>query len=151
MALWDSLFLGHSVIMNRTSGEDLDSNGIRRGWDGLLAVGMFTGGNIFFKDMNLQVEFEPGALVFFDGTAQRHSIMEWYSEQRISNVFFVQRFVFNELGVDTTLSDLTRQAIRDSVWPLIATTTKKPKRQGQGQGHFSNSKPAPTHLTQLMP
>lgn len=144
LSLWDSLFLGHSVIMNRTSGEHLDSHGLRRGFDGLLAAGTFAEGDLYFKDMNVRLKFEPGTLVLFDGTAQRHSVLGWTGDQRISNAFFVHRSVFEELGLDTSLPDITIHDIAANIAPTKPPTGKR-KRRGQGQGRFSKStKPDPS-------
>lgn len=119
--------------MNRTSGEHLDSNGLRRGFDGLLAAGKFHGGDLLLKDLNLQVRFEPGTLILFDGTSQRHSILDWSGEQRISNAFFVHRSVFEELDLNNSLPDLTIEAIERNINPPAAPQRKR-KRRGRGKG-----------------
>lgn len=124
------MFLGHSVIMNRQSGEHLDEHGIRRGLDVLLAAGDFRGGDLFFKDMNVRVSMGPGTLVAFDGTSQRHAIEQWSGAQRISNAFFVHRYVFDELGVNTALPDITVGDVQGRIQPSNKTSSKKRKRRG---------------------
>lgn len=138
MSLWDSLFLGHSVILNRTSGEHLDSHGLQRGFDGLLAAATFQKGDLYFKDMNLQLQFEPGTLVLFDGTSQRHSVLNWTGEQRISNAFFVHRSIFEELNLNTLLPDITTHELAATI-ESCKSSGRKRKRKGQGQGRFSKS------------
>lgn len=128
--------------MNRTSGEHLDSRGLRRGFDGLLAAGKFHDGDLLLKDLNVQIRFEPGTLVLFDGTSQRHSILEWGEEQRISNAFFVHRSVFEELELNISLPDLNIEEIELNIKPPAAPLRKR-KRRGKGKGRYSRLPPAP--------
>ncbi|KAF8599815.1 hypothetical protein BDV93DRAFT_406781, partial [Ceratobasidium sp. AG-I] len=92
--IWVSDFFGHAVLMNKQSGEHIDVSGLRRGWDVIVAGGEFTGGAIYFRDMNILVRFEPGTMIAFDGTAQRHQIEKFSGCQRNSHVFFVHQSVF---------------------------------------------------------
>lgn len=128
--------------MNRTSGEHLDSNSIRQGLDALLAAGSFGGGDILFRDLWLRVRFEPGTLVLFDGTAQRHSIMKWHGDQRISHALFVHCYVFDKLGLDTALPDINLESIKETLWPSTGSTAAKRKRMGHGQGRSATAKHA---------
>lgn len=131
LAVWESLFLGHSVTMNRQSGEHLDEHGLRRGLDVLLAAGDFQDGALYLKDMNVRVRLAPGDLVAFDGTSQRHAVEPWSGAQRISNAFFVHRSVFEEVGLDTALQDITLEEIECRVEPRVCAPSKKQKRHGR--------------------
>lgn len=139
-AIWKSDFLGHAVIMNRRSGEHLDKNGVRRAWDILVAAGEFTGGSLFFKDLNVRIELLPGALVAFDGTAQRHEVEDFHGRQRISHVFFIHQSVFDQLGIPTSLPDLNIHAMMDRLLPSADNAPKKRKRAGREEGQAPRGK-----------
>jgi hypothetical protein len=118
--MWESIFLGKSIIVNRQSGEHFDKWGIRKGFDVLLAAGDFTGGEITFKDLNLRTAFLPGTAVFFDGTAYRHSIGNWQGKQRISNALFVHGSIFKQLEIDATLLLVNIRDVRDTITQVEA-------------------------------
>ncbi|KAG9118823.1 hypothetical protein FRC07_006474, partial [Ceratobasidium sp. 392] len=103
---WNTPFPGRAVLVNRQSGEHLDQNGVRRGFDVIIAAGEFTGGDFYFKDMHVRCPFLPGDLVMFDGTAQRHKIEPFEGRIRLSHVYFAHRSVMTEFGVDPTLEDV---------------------------------------------
>lgn len=124
-AIWKSDFLGHGVIMNRQSGEHLDKNGVRRAWDILVAAGDFRGGALFLKDLNTRIEFLPGTLIAFDGTAQRHEVEPFGGAQRISHVFFIHQSVFDEAGICTLLPDLNIQSLKERLLPSHANASKR--------------------------
>lgn len=132
--------------MNRTSGEHLDSHRLRRGFNGLLAAREFHDGDLLLKDLNVQVRFEPGTLILFDGTSQRHSILEWGREQRISNAFFMHRSVFEELDLNTSLLDLIIADIELNINPPAAPQRKQ-KRRGKGKGRSARLAPATNSRT----
>jgi hypothetical protein len=134
---WSSDFLGHVILANRQTGQHVDVNGIRRGVDILLAVGNFSGGTLYLKDVNICIPFLPGALVAFDGTAQRHAIEEFQGERQ-SHVLFVHWSVCQQENIDTTLPNLTLQDIMDSLAqeeaesaPQRAAPVHTPKTSGK--------------------
>ncbi|KAG9088167.1 hypothetical protein FRC07_012646 [Ceratobasidium sp. 392] len=156
--IWDSNFFGHAILCNRQSGEHLDKSGVRRGWDVILAAGEFNGGEMFFKDIRFIVSFRPGTLLAFDGTAQRHVILPFTGQQRISHVFFLHQSVFDELGIDTSLPDLNIQTMRERLGvstPISTPDSPLGKRKRSESEDFgpqatgssttpSNSTPSPT-------
>ncbi|KAF8593937.1 hypothetical protein BDV93DRAFT_414862, partial [Ceratobasidium sp. AG-I] len=91
--VWHSDFFGLAVLMNKQSAEHLDTAGLPHAWDAILASGEFTGGDMFFKDANVQTAIGPGDLALFDGTVQRHAVLPFEGPQRMSHVFFVHRSV----------------------------------------------------------
>lgn len=157
-----SKFPGRTVICNRQSGEHTDSNGIRRGTDVLYAGGDFYGGDVYFKDLALRIPLEPGTLLLFDGTSQRHSIEKWGGPQRFSFALFIHHGVAKQLGVNMALPDVTVQTALSHINALPrpkkrARPTKsdesskegdgrasKKKKSSNGKGKFSKSKPAIT-------
>ncbi|KAG9119310.1 hypothetical protein FRC07_005715 [Ceratobasidium sp. 392] len=112
-SVWHSVYPGRAVIVNRQTGEHLDKNGLRRGWDVIIAGGEFTGGEFYLRDMNLRCPFRPGDLVAFDGTAQRHKIEKFEGRIRLSHVYFVHESVLTEQGIATDLEDLYLSDIVD--------------------------------------
>ena len=79
--------------MNKQSGEHLDVAGVPHGCDVILVSGDFSGGQLYLKDLNILLTLEPGNLVMFDGTVQRHRILAFDGPQRVSHVFFVHQSV----------------------------------------------------------
>lgn len=159
-------FPGRSMICNRQSGEHLDSNGLRRGIDGLYAAGDFTGGQVYFKDLAIKVDFLPGTVLLFDGTSQRHAIESWDGAQRFSFALFVHRGVAKQLELDISLKDITADAalkhLHSVPRPKVAKRSRpvltvdqfddgsmdsrpsKKKKPGRGKGRFSKTKSAPS-------
>ncbi|QRV77079.1 2OG-Fe(II) oxygenase family protein [Ceratobasidium sp. AG-Ba] len=123
---WGTPFLGRAVLVNRQSGEHLDRQGVRRAWDVIVAGGKYTGGDFFFKDMNLRCPFLPGDLVAFDGTAQRHQIESFAGNLRLSHVYFVHRSVLEELGIPTNLPDV----YLSDIMSRVAFEARPPPTQG---------------------
>lgn len=102
--------------MNKQSGEHLDKAGVPHGCDIIIVTGDFQGGHLFLKDLNVLVTLEPGGLVLFDGTVQRHRILAFDGPQRVSHVFFVHQSVLTELGLDTLqLGDPTLDGLRQQL------------------------------------
>ncbi|CUA77145.1 hypothetical protein RSOLAG22IIIB_12564 [Rhizoctonia solani] len=132
--IWESKFPGLAVLMNKESGEHLDMNGVRRGWDVLLALGDFEGGSLYLRDLNVRVPFLPGTLVAFDGTRQRHLIEEFTGCQRISLVHFVHKSTVLHAGLSPSLPDLNLQDIVSQVSPPTQVLAKR-KKTSRGVGH----------------
>ncbi|CAE6472640.1 unnamed protein product [Rhizoctonia solani] len=104
--VWHSDFHGRAVLFNKKSAEHIDTSGVHRGWDILVAGGDFEGGGLFFKDLNMRIPFGPGDIIAFDGTAQRHAIEPFTGPQRISHVYFIHDSVFREHGIVPSLPDI---------------------------------------------
>ncbi|KAG8682044.1 hypothetical protein FRC08_015221, partial [Ceratobasidium sp. 394] len=83
--VWHTSFPGRAVIVNRQTGEHLDQNGVRRGWDVIVATGDFEGGDFYLGDVKVRCPFQPGDLVAFDGTALRHRIEPFSGRLRLSH------------------------------------------------------------------
>lgn len=115
LSIWGSVFPGHSLIGNRTTGEHLDSHGIRRGFEAILAGGSFTGGAPYLKDLHARLHLSPGTLLLLDETSQRHRVEEWHGKQRFSHAFSVHRSVFAELELPHTLPDVTLEFIKSTL------------------------------------
>lgn len=111
MSLWESIFPGHSLICNRTTGEHIDPNGLWRGFEAILASGTFSGGTLYLRDVNARLRLSPGTLVLLDGISQRHQVEPWKGAQRISHAFFVHRSVLSELNLPHILPDVTFESI----------------------------------------
>lgn len=113
LPIWHSDFPGYAILMNKQSGEHLDVSGVHHGCDVIVVTGDFGRGELYLRDLNLVLALEPGDLVLFDGTLQRHCILPFDGPQRVSHVFFVHQSILTELGLDTAnLQDPTLQGIR---------------------------------------
>ncbi|QRV79305.1 2OG-Fe(II) oxygenase family protein [Ceratobasidium sp. AG-Ba] len=104
--VWHSSYHGRALLVNQQSGEHIDTKGVRRAWDVLVAAGEFEGGEIYLVDSDIHIPFMPGDMVAFDGTSQRHEIRPFNGKLRISHVYFVHRSVLDELDVPMKLEDL---------------------------------------------
>ncbi|KAG8734047.1 hypothetical protein FRC12_018669 [Ceratobasidium sp. 428] len=104
--LWNSLYTGRAIIVNREAAEHLDRKGVRRAWDIILVAGDYTGGDLWIRNMKLFCPLLPGDLVAFDGTCHRHQVMPYTGSLRISHVYYIHQSVFDELGIDTHLADV---------------------------------------------
>lgn len=147
LSIWASLFPGHSLICNRTTGEHIDKSGIRRGFEAILAHGEFSGGELFLKDLNVQISLLPGTLILLDGTSQRHRILPWSGPQRYSNALFVHRSVLAELNIPHVLPNVTVEEISARLsrkvdlpsthapsTPLPALSHRKKRRHSDAEG-----------------
>ncbi|KAG8716652.1 hypothetical protein FRC08_009075 [Ceratobasidium sp. 394] len=131
--IWHNPFFGRAVAVNQETGEHLDVKGVRRGMDVIVAGGYYTGGELYLIDLDAEIPLLPGTLAAFDGTTQRHRIQKFEGSFRFSHVYFVHHSVFDQLGIDTTLPDLTIDMMQEG---LEAARPKGPpnhshKRKGE--------------------
>ncbi|KAG8724121.1 hypothetical protein FRC09_000268 [Ceratobasidium sp. 395] len=138
---WHNLFFGRAVTANQETGMHLDSKGVRRGMDVLIAGGYFTGGQLYLVDMNVEIEFLPGTLIAFDGTAQRHLIRKFEGDLRFSHVYFVHDSVFKELKINTSLPDLTVSRMRQGWEATKPRGPSKRKKSLKSKGASSAKAP----------
>jgi len=150
LAIWLSHFFGHAVLMNKQSGRHLDKAGVRHGGDMLVASGDFSGADLYLHDANIRTSFMAGDVFFFDGTVQRHEIMDFRGPQRMSHVFFVHQSVFKELGMEQD-TDKLRDPTIDLVQQQLdakpvrrvqrGQPSKKPSRSSRGGQKNHRAKP----------
>lgn len=154
LPIWHSDFPGQAILMNKQSGEHLDISGVRHGVDVIVVTGEFGGGQLYLKDLNVLLDLEPGDLVIFDGTVQRHRILSFDGPQRVSHVFFAHQSVFTELGIDTSgLQDPTLEGLRQRLKAFPAerraraeaarlATLQAERSRRSHRGGKNNKKPA---------
>ncbi|KAG9086951.1 hypothetical protein FS749_003263 [Ceratobasidium sp. UAMH 11750] len=124
--VWHTSFPGRAVIVNRQTGEHLDQNGVRRGWDVIVAAGDFEGGEFYLGDVKVRCPFQPGDLVAFDGTALRHRIEPFSGRLRLSHVYYVHQSLLTECDIAANFSDVYLSDLVDRIAPY----TRPPPIQG---------------------
>ncbi|KAG8734203.1 hypothetical protein FRC11_008748 [Ceratobasidium sp. 423] len=97
---WESIFPSMGLMENRQSGLHRDQRGAQHAGDFLYLLGSFKGGDLFFQDLNLSLEWLPGSAVIFDGRTLAHQVREWQGSRRVCVVHYLWETPFRELGVD---------------------------------------------------
>lgn len=90
------LWLGRSIIFNRTTPVHPDNNEMPQGWVPLLTLGSFTGGKLSVPALGAKLFYEPGTLVFIRGRALEHGVEHWEGEQRVCIAGFSHESVYAE-------------------------------------------------------
>lgn len=91
---------GRELLFNRLSGPHLDSQDPHLAWAALFAAGAFTGGEIYFPQLNLTVRLSPGDAVWVRGRVVVHQILPWAGGQRISIPHFTHTSFWREFGME---------------------------------------------------
>lgn len=83
-----------AALFNKETPEHNDGHSPLRGWDALSAAGDFEGGNIYFPELNVEIPYLPGDVIFLRGKILRHGIRPWVGKKRFSMAWFIHEDVF---------------------------------------------------------
>ncbi|GAA6014503.1 hypothetical protein JCM8202_001561 [Rhodotorula sphaerocarpa] len=75
------LFLAYSLVVNRQVAAHFDNRDPRYGWAGMSVFGQFVGGDLFFPDLNLRIEYRPGDILIFHSAILRHCVLDFTGER----------------------------------------------------------------------
>lgn len=102
---WQSDFSHLAIGINRTTHKHRDCGGVTHGIDFLLLTGnMTSGGELYLQDLNLTVEWKPGAACAFDGKLFTHEVLEWDGDSRVCFIYFAKRNVFEHFDLPLPLT-----------------------------------------------
>lgn len=100
---WHSEFPAIALMENRTTKEHRDDSGVFFCADFLYLLGSFVGGDLCLPDLNLRLEWVPGAACMFDGRTFTHSVRQWKGSRRLCFSHYLWKTSMEDLKV--TLPD----------------------------------------------
>lgn len=107
-AIDELLWLGRSIIFNRETPEHCDGRDMPEAWTPLVTLGNTTGGDLRLSDLNTDLFYEPGAIIFIRGGALKHAVLPFQGTQRIAIAHFIHWYTWEANGItgDTLLEPL---------------------------------------------
>jgi hypothetical protein len=110
---WTSRFPCFAVAFNRQTRLHRDTQGLKNGgMDVISVLGKFSGGNLRFQDLNMEVEWQPGSLGAFDGYNLAHEVLEWQGTHRVTLISFCRGTTWKGLKVDSSVATPTLQEVK---------------------------------------
>lgn len=96
---WPSAFPCLGIMENRRTPLHRDTNGAHFCADFLSLLGNFSGGDLVLQDLNLKLEWVPGAAAMFDGRSLAHQVESWTGARRICVVQYLWKSAFVDLRI----------------------------------------------------
>lgn len=110
---WQSIFTGHTFIINRITPEHRDTKGFPRGFD-YLSVSGTAESILHLPDLNLQCTYKSGTVVALAGRVLRHRIERTTGGDRICIARWIRKAVLtNERKGEDQLVDLPWSTLKD--------------------------------------
>jgi hypothetical protein len=86
-------FLGMAVVVNKRVGPHKDVGDVRDGWVAMMAVGNYKGGAVVLPALGIQLQHEPGDVIFFRSAVLEHFVAPFEGD-RAAVVFFTKNDLF---------------------------------------------------------
>lgn len=92
------LWVGRSLIFNRETPGHYDGRDMPQAWTPLVTLGNTTGGDLRLYDLQTDLFYEPGTIVFVRGGALKHGVQPFQGTQRIAIAHFIHWYTWEENG-----------------------------------------------------
>lgn len=142
-------FLALATLRNMQARNHKDRTNVTDGWAGMTCVGSFTGGELCLPDLDVNITFLPGDVIFFRSSLLEHFVRK-YVGTRSSLIFFSQTDPKIPL---TQNARFTEQGSKE--WERIAAHRKaeiaEEERRKEKMKEFVGLEPYPTKESDLSP
>lgn len=99
LSQWPSVFSGLEIIANRTTPSHRDAGGAPSHFDLLVSLGRNHEAKLTLPDVQAELDYFPGTMVFISGKVLEHSVGPWINGERLVIAHFMKDKVHNRLGV----------------------------------------------------
>jgi hypothetical protein len=96
---WPSIFSGLEIIANRVTFSHRDAGGSPSLFDLLVSLGRSHHATLALADLNAELDYSPGTLVYIAGRVLEHSVGPWPNGERFVIAHFMKDAVHNRVGV----------------------------------------------------
>lgn len=142
-------FLALAALRNMQARNHKDRTNVTDGWAGMTCVGSFTGGELCLPDLDVNITFLPGDVIFFRSSLLEHFVRKFVG-MRSSLIFFSQTDPKIPLTQNARFIEPGSEE-----WERIAThraaEIAEEQRRSEKLKEFQNLEPYPTKASDLSP
>ncbi|POY75908.1 hypothetical protein BMF94_0991 [Rhodotorula taiwanensis] len=122
-------FMSIVLVSNRRVAPHFDASDPLHGWAASTPFGSYTGGDLFFIDLDLRVALKPGDLLVFRSALLRHSVLP-FTGSRHSLVAFTHEHLMVHTGIPVKdrAPFLAATTGEDPTWPIRDLESLKDRR-----------------------
>ncbi|KAG0698585.1 hypothetical protein DFH29DRAFT_772009, partial [Suillus ampliporus] len=96
---WPSIFSGLEIIANRVTFSHRDGGGSPSLLDLLVSLGRNHHATFALPDVQAELDYFPGAMVYISGRVLEHSVCPWLNGERLAIAHFMKDAVHDRVGV----------------------------------------------------
>ncbi|KAG1771915.1 hypothetical protein EV702DRAFT_976995, partial [Suillus placidus] len=96
---WPSIFSGLEIIANRVTFSHRDGGGSPSLLDLLVSLGRNHDATLALADLNAELDYSPGTMVYISGRVLEHSVGPWLNGEQFVIAHFMKDAVHNRVGV----------------------------------------------------
>ncbi|KAG1841517.1 hypothetical protein F4604DRAFT_1598138 [Suillus subluteus] len=96
---WPSIFSGLEIMANCVTFSHKDGSGSPSLLDLLVSLGRNHNATLALADLNAELDYSPGAMVYISGRVLEHSVGPWLNGEQFIIAHFMKDTVHNRVGV----------------------------------------------------